>query len=236
MRIVLQAVLAFGIFALPVSAPAASADPSTSVADRRPAQDEMRELKQRFEGRYRKVVKAKAEGTIGETFDGYLAPLAEAFLEDDADLDDLVEEENRDRKKLYELLARDVKDEIDEQARETVTPEIVAERNAKRNFRNAKDNEFLRMEDGVWIQKKDERDYEEILKLKKAGDVEEQDDGYLKFSGEDDDADARRAVDEENDRRRAMYKDIAASAESTADEIAREHAEAGTKRGRGIVD
>jgi uncharacterized protein YdbL (DUF1318 family) len=187
------------------------------------AQDDMRDLKQRFEARYRQVVKAKSEGKVGETFEGYLAPLAEKILDDDADLAALVEVENNDREKLYELLARDVKDEVDEPAREKVTPEIVAERNAKRNFRNAKDSEFLRMQDGVWVQKKDERSYEEVLKLKEEGALSEREDGSLALN--EGDEGAHRIVENENDRRRQMYEEIARTAESTEDKIAREHAE-----------
>jgi len=193
-------------------------------------QDDMRELKQRFEERYRRVLRAKTDGKVGETFEGFLAPLAEKFLDDDADLAALVEEENDDREKLYELLAKDVKDEVDEPAREKVTPEIVAERNAKRNFRNARDGEFLRMEDGVWVQKKDERSYEDVLDLKEEDAVTEGEDGSLTL--DEGDAEARGVVEKENNRRRRMYEDIAKAADSTADKIAREHAEEHRERAR----
>lgn len=193
-------------------------------------QDDMRDLKQRFEERYRRIVRAKSEGKVGETFDGFLAPLADAFVKNNADLAELLKAENEDREKLYDLLAKDVKSEVDETAREKVTPQIVAERNAKRNFRNAKDDEFLRMEDGVWIQKRDERAYEAITKLKEEGAARERDDGYLAVEGAD--AEARRVVETENDRRRAMYEEVAKTADSSADAIAREHAEERSRRNR----
>ena len=51
--------------------------------------------------------------------------------------------ENRDRKELYAVLAKQ---------EEGATPELVAERNAIRNFKKAKPGEFLK-KDGKWIQK-----------------------------------------------------------------------------------
>jgi len=55
-----------------------------------------------------------------------------------------VEDENADRKALYELIAK----------KEETTPEKVAERNAARNFEKAKPGEWLKGKDGKWEQKK----------------------------------------------------------------------------------
>jgi uncharacterized protein YdbL (DUF1318 family) len=213
--------IVLGALALAEILPGLSAYDAASGAAARP-QDEMRELKQRFEERYPELVRHKRAGRVGETFGGLIAPLAAAFVESDEELRRFIEVENDDREHLYELLARDVKDEIDEPARERVTAEIVAERNAKRNFRNAKDSEFLRMEDGVWMRKRDERGYEAILELKREGALREGEDGLLSVEG--DDAANRRAVDAENDRRRAMFEEIAKAADANASAIAREHA------------
>ncbi len=194
------------------------------------SQDEKGDLNARFQERYRPLMKYKDEGRVGETFEGYVAALTETFL-DDAELASFIDAENDDRERLYELLAGEVKDEVQEPSREQVTPEIVAERNAKRSFRNAKNDHFLRMQDGVWVQKADEQSYEKILELKEKDGAEEKDDGYLEATG--DEAETEREVDEENDRRRGMYEDIAEEAEVSTDDIAREHGEAHMKAARG---
>jgi uncharacterized protein YdbL (DUF1318 family) len=100
---------------------------------------EMAALQKRFEQRFAQIKSLKAKGIIGETFGGYL----DFVKEKDAPAASLVDDENADRKKLYELIAK----------KENTTATKVAERNARRNFEKAKPGEYLRGEDGSWHKK-----------------------------------------------------------------------------------
>src|SRR4051812_49309820 len=97
-----------------------------------------KELQSRFEQRYPQIKQAKADGKIGETSTGFL----EAVKSADGTLSKLIDDENADRKALYELIAKD----------EKVDADIVARRAAQRNFQKAKSGEYLK-EDGKWRQK-----------------------------------------------------------------------------------
>ncbi|MHC4428990.1 MAG: DUF1318 domain-containing protein, partial [Planctomycetota bacterium] len=120
------------------------------------AQDTLPEIRQRFEERYREIFKLKIEGKLGETFTGHVELVA-AVYGDDA-IRALIEAENRDRRKFYELQADDLKARTDdEEKRARITPELIARRNAARRLENARSTEHYKMEDGVWIQKKDEK-------------------------------------------------------------------------------
>ncbi|MCE5186861.1 MAG: YdbL family protein [Planctomycetaceae bacterium] len=88
--------------------------------------------------------KAKADGKIGETFDGLVEAVKAESL-GDKELKKLVQDENADRKAFYELGAKEVG-----AARQTFALSA-----GKRNFRVAKPNEWLKPNDGKWIQKKD---------------------------------------------------------------------------------
>ncbi|MCI0675518.1 MAG: YdbL family protein, partial [Phycisphaerales bacterium] len=127
------------------------------------------ELKARFEQRMPQIDRLKDQGKIGESWTGYLEP-----VKGEGDLNEqskkLVAEENADRKKLYAMIADDpdVKD-----GRKRVPAEKVAERNGRRNFRNADPDEFLKTRDGHWIQRS------EIVQLKRDGKIGETWEGYL---------------------------------------------------------
>ena len=100
----------------------------------------MEKLRARFKERYPQVEELKKAGVIGETSDGYL----DYVKKKDSKAADVVDAENADRKDLYEAIAK----------RENTTADLVAERNAKRNFEKAKAGEYLR-EDGKWKKKGD---------------------------------------------------------------------------------
>lgn len=103
------------------------------------AGDSMEELQARFKARFAQVQQLKTAGTLGETHLGYLdAPGAV-----DEASSKLKDEENADRKKLYQLIADN----------EETTPEKVAERNAVRNFQKARAGEYLKGPDGTWKKK-----------------------------------------------------------------------------------
>ncbi len=100
--------------------------------------DAMKALQKNFQERYPAVQKLKAAGVIGETSTGVL----EAREKIDGEGQQLIDAENSDRAKLYQLIAD----------QEGVTPEKVAERNALRNFQKAKSGEYLKGADG-WKKK-----------------------------------------------------------------------------------
>jgi uncharacterized protein len=103
--------------------------------------DRTQELRAKFEERFPKLKQLKKTGKIGETFSGGV----EAVKGDlDADAKKLVDEENADRIELYALIAKN----------ENTTPQLVAERNAARNFERAASGEFLKGKDGQWHNKK----------------------------------------------------------------------------------
>lgn len=104
------------------------------------AASSMKELQERFKQRLGDIRQLKDQGTIGETFKGYIE-----FVEEPLDsAAELVKAENADRRELYQLIAD----------QESTTPEKVAARNAKRNFEKAKPGDYLKHEDGQWRRKK----------------------------------------------------------------------------------
>jgi uncharacterized protein YdbL (DUF1318 family) len=104
-------------------------------------------LKKSFQERYPKLKKAKEEGKIGETYLGHVEAVKEEYLKDAA-IKKLIDDENADRKTLYQAIAE----------KEGITPEKVAARNAVRNFERAKPDEWLKPSDGKWVQKKNLKD------------------------------------------------------------------------------
>jgi uncharacterized protein YdbL (DUF1318 family) len=103
------------------------------------------ELQKRFKERYPKLLQAKTDGKIGETYKGYVEAVKEEYLKDEA-VKKLINDESADRKELYELMAKE----------EGTTVEKVAERNAVRNFKKAKKGQFLKGRDEKWEQKKED--------------------------------------------------------------------------------
>ena len=97
-----------------------------------------KELQARFEQRYPQIRTCKTEGKVGETDQGFI----EAVKSADGALSQLIEEENADRRTLYDLIAKE----------ESITVDVVAKRAAQRNFQKAKSGEFLK-QNGTWKQK-----------------------------------------------------------------------------------
>lgn len=112
---------------------------ATAVSFAAEIDDQIDALQQKFEQRYPELRQFKKDGVIGETAEGFVA-----FVKgEDAAAASLVNDENADRRTLYKLIAQ----------KEQTTEEKVAERNARRNFRNADKGEFLRDKSGQWSQK-----------------------------------------------------------------------------------
>jgi uncharacterized protein YdbL (DUF1318 family) len=101
-------------------------------------QTKLEKLRERFKQRYPQVQELKQAGVVGETSDGYL----DYVKKKDPKAAEIVDAENADRKELYQEIAK----------RENTTPELVAVRNAKRNFDKARPGEYLK-EDGKWKKK-----------------------------------------------------------------------------------
>lgn len=100
------------------------------------------QLKARFEQRYPQVLEYKTQGKIGETTQGVLEAVDAKYM-DDARLAGLVNEENADRRELYQIIATET----------GTTPENVAQRMARRNFERARPGEYLKGADGKWQRK-----------------------------------------------------------------------------------
>lgn len=97
------------------------------------------ELKQRHEKREPEIDKLKKAGIVGETADGYL----DWVKGKDKKSADVVDEENSDRKEVYEHIAKKTKASVEQ----------VAERAGKRNFDHASQGEYLKDKDGNWKKK-----------------------------------------------------------------------------------
>ena len=116
-----------------LTAPAFAADQATNAAAKA-------ELKTSFDSRTAQLAAAKATGSIGECTDGTVALVGDLV---DANLSATIEAENADRKKLYQLLASET----------NASAAQIGERNAMRNYQNAKAGEWLRTRDGIWKKK-----------------------------------------------------------------------------------
>ena len=107
--------------------------------------DSLAELRQRFRERYPELLRATRAGRIGETWRGFSAPVEELDPRDERDqaLRELIAQENADRRKLYQIIAE----------RQDTTAELVAQRNAKRNFEKAEPGDYLKGRNGHWYRK-----------------------------------------------------------------------------------
>lgn len=114
---------------LSLAVPAVAADAATKAA-----------LKASFDSRSAQIAAAKSAGTIGECIDGMIAAVSPQA---DAPIKALVEAENTDRTRLYQFLADET----------NATATQIGERNAMRNYQNAKPGEWLRTRDGTWKRK-----------------------------------------------------------------------------------
>ena len=161
--------------------------------------DERAELKGRFEQRDPALVALKKQGTIGETWQGYVDVVKEEKM--DAAARQLMNEENQDRKRLYELIAKDGKE----------TAVDVGMRNAMRNFALASQTDFLRAKVGPWVQRGD------VAVLKREGKIGETWQGYLGIvdPAADDEKRLTAVVFVENTAREDGYRRNCARARST---------------------
>jgi uncharacterized protein YdbL (DUF1318 family) len=101
------------------------------------------ELRERFKERYPELLKAKSAGKIGENTQGFVEIVNSSDAADEK-LAKLTDAENADRRALYALIAEE----------EGTTADVVAKRNALRNYEKARTGDYLKKPDGTWGQKK----------------------------------------------------------------------------------
>lgn len=177
-----------------------------------PPGDAKAELKARFEQRHDAVNKLKKEGTVGETWQGYLEIVKEgAKLEGDAKK--LFDEENGDRTKLYGIIASNV----GAKGERKLSVDQVAERNGRRNFQKARPGDYLKSKEGRWIRR------EEVNALKKQGKAGETGEGYVEpVKDASLDEQGRVTLLEENRIRRDIYQDEADDRKKSVDAVAQQ--------------
>lgn len=104
--------------------------------------DRKDDLKERFRQRLARLDGLKQAGDVGETFEGYVAAVKDKELERRDRT--LVDEENADRRELYDIIAKE----------QGTTAAAVASLNGERNLRKLKKGEWYKFRDRGWGQKK----------------------------------------------------------------------------------
>ena len=124
---------------------AAMAQRSDDDGDERRAQREdprKDKLQERFKARDLDLDRYKKAGKVGETTKGLVEAVKREYLEDEA-LEELIDDENRDRRELYEIIAEEKGQDAD----------VVAELAARQNFKRARSGEYLQTANGEWRKK-----------------------------------------------------------------------------------
>jgi uncharacterized protein YdbL (DUF1318 family) len=193
-----------------------------TAAAQSPGKDE---LQKRFEQRYARLVQLKQAGEIGETWRGYVAAVDRAS-EGRESVRTMLEEENRDRKLLYAILAEELKAHLEEPSRAMMTPQVVAERNAVRNFEKAKESEPVCVAEGAWTTRKDRPWLLRLLELESKGQVGETSAGYVDAVRPEHgrNTEVKRIIDQENAARRERYEKLAQQQGVTVESVSREEA------------
>src|SRR5690349_20054297 len=96
----LMVVLPLGIAPAAVCAAAPDAGKSEKKEGSGAGDARIKELQEKFKQRYEQIGNFKKQGVVGETYEGYLD-----FVKDKGDAGQVVEDENKDRKELYTLIA-----------------------------------------------------------------------------------------------------------------------------------
>lgn len=95
-------------------------------------------IKERMKQRLPVIIDLKAKGIVGESNKGYLA-----FVTGKRAQEGVIASENKDRKKIYNHIAKQQKAAI----------EFVEQRRAKQIADRAKPGEFIQKPDGSWVKK-----------------------------------------------------------------------------------
>lgn len=127
--------------------PTPKPDPAPAARE----QDPRAELKESMRARYATLSAMRDAGKIGETPAGEVKLVKAEFGTEKVDpkdagkgtVADLVAAENKDRQRLYELLAKELK----------ITPAEVGKQNGARNLDKASPDHWVEI-DGKWVQRK----------------------------------------------------------------------------------
>ena len=107
-----------------------------------------------------------------------------------------------------------------------MTPTIVAERNARRNFEKAAAYEKLRVAEGIWVTKQTRPWIVRLLALEEKGIIGETIEGYVARVGGDGGAgDVERVIEQENRARRKRHERLAREQGVSVERIGRREAE-----------
>lgn len=96
------------------------------------------DIKQRMKKRLPEIAELKKKGIIGENNRGYLG-----FVTTVRKQEQLIADENKDRKKIYSYFAKQQKTKVD----------VVEKIQAKRKAEKTKPGQFFQKSDGNWIKK-----------------------------------------------------------------------------------
>jgi uncharacterized protein YdbL (DUF1318 family) len=144
----------FGIVAICVALCAAPA----FAQEKQPPQqqpDVRAQLKERMKQRAPLLDRLRVEQKVGETFEGLVEPVKASYGGEKADprdpksqtISEVVDAENRDRRALFEIIAKET----------NVAPAEVGKQNGIRNLERASAQQWFKLQDGKWVQKKDVR-------------------------------------------------------------------------------
>ncbi len=105
------------------------------------AQDKQK-VTQSMQERYSKLLQAKDQGLVGEAWNGLVSVVRDNVPQN---IQDLVEAENKDRRTLFQIVAKETGASVQE----------VARQNRIRMYRLAKDEHFLQDQNRNWVRKKE---------------------------------------------------------------------------------
>jgi uncharacterized protein len=152
------AIAAFCFASLTTPAFAQDPPPAPAPAPAPTPRDVRTELKERMKARYPLLEQLRDAGKVGETREGDAKLVKVSFGTDKADAKDpakgtvaeVVDAENKDRRQLYELLAKELK----------LSPAEVGKQNGLRNLEKAKPEHWIEIK-GQWVQRKTVRTIDE---------------------------------------------------------------------------
>lgn len=197
------------------------------IASLSPAQSKVTrdELKSRFEQRYPRLSQLERAGEVGETWQGFVAAVTEGGVA--SDVRRVIEDENRDRQTLYAIIAEDVRADTEPSRRSEITAEVIAFRNARRNFENAGEREQLRVAEKTWVTKKERPWLLNLLDMLGEGKIGETSTGSVEAVTEAYARDSRvqKVVDQENRARRERDERLAAAEGITVERVGERQAQ-----------
>ncbi len=184
------------------------------------------QLKKQFKERYPRLSQLKKEAKVGETWQGFVAAI-DPGLKEDQKAWSVIADENRDREVLYQLVAEEIAADPEKPKRAEIAPQVIAERNASRNFERASSTALLRVAEGIWVTKKNRPWLLRLQKLEAQGRIGEGRDGYVaavrdEFARDDE---IRKIVERENQARNTLYERMADDQDLSVEKVAREQAQ-----------